>query len=122
MKTITTTKKTNIIINVLDKTIVVSKSYYKRACVYGTVEYTELRGAMMDNPEFKIEFKTSDKKTYGGLSLEKMAEYIRTQENSEALLAELEKVEAIAKDSLYYNNSKSHLAVFNQVWDCSLVF
>lgn len=114
MKNINTTKKTNIIINVFDKTIIVSKSYYKRACVYGTAEYAELRGAMMDNAEFTIVFKTSDKKTYGGLSLEKMAQYIQMQDNSGKLLVEFERVKAVAKakNSLYPLTKKWFLNTF----------
>ena len=90
-------KKNNVFVNVENETLVVSKAFYKRACVFGTSEYYELRQARSENEGFTVGFKTSDKKTYHGLSFEKMAEYIKTQPNSEEHLMEFEVVKRIAE-------------------------
>ena len=95
--------KSNIIVNAIENTISVSKSFYKRASVYGSAEYAELRRAMLENPSFHIEFKTSEKKTYNGLTFKIMEDYIKTQPDSEDILMKFEAVQRIAKakGSLY---------------------
>lgn len=90
-------KKANVFVNVEDGTLVISKAFYKKACVFGTSEYYELRQARIENEKFSIAFKTSDKKTYHGLSFETMADYIKTQSNSEERLMEFEAVKRIAE-------------------------
>lgn len=90
-------KKANIIIDQINKTITISKSFYKKASVYGSDEYGELRIAIVENQSFKIVFKTVEKKTYHGLSFSRMEEYIKTQTNSKERLIEFEKVKEIAK-------------------------
>ena len=89
--------KTNITINAIEKTITVSKSFYKRASAYGTTEYNKLRSAMIENPEYKIVFKTIEKKTYGGLTFKAMEAYIKTQKDSEKTLKEFAAVRVVAK-------------------------
>ena len=98
-----TTKKTAIEINAIENTIIVSKAFYKRASAYGSAEYIALREAMRDNPSYKISFKTIEKKTYNGLTFEKMMEYIKTQDNSDKMLVKFAAVKRIAKakGSLY---------------------
>ena len=90
-------KKSNITIDPINKTITISKAFYKKATVYGSNEYNELRAATSENPSFNIEFKTSEKKTYHGLSFSRMKEYIKTQPDSETRLIEFETVKEIAK-------------------------
>lgn len=106
--------KSNVVVDVMKKTISVSKSFYKKASVYGTNEYNELRNAVNDNPNFAIEFKEIEKKTYGKLTIERMKEYIETQPNSESNLKEIDKVAKIAKakGSKYPLTKKWFLAKF----------
>ena len=89
--------KSNIIVDAIGNTITVSKSFYKRASVYGSAEYAELRKAMLENPSFHIEFKSSEKKTYSGLSLARMEAYIKTQNNSKERLIEFEAIKTTSK-------------------------
>lgn len=104
----------NVTVNVIERTITISKAYYKKASIYGSSEYKELREVMSENATFKIVFKTIDKKTYNGLNFERMAEYINTQPNSEANLKEFEAVMKVAeaKGSKYPLTKKWFLATF----------
>ena len=98
-----TEKKTNITINAIENTIIVSKAFYKKASAYGSAEYAILREAMRDNPTFRIIFKTIEKKTYSGLTFEKMMDYIKTQPDSDKMMIKFAAVQRIskAKGSLY---------------------
>ena len=89
--------KTNITINVIETSITVSKTFYKRASVYGSTEYLELRSAMMENPTYSIEIKSIEKKTYSGLTFAKMKDYIETQPDSDKMLKKFAAVQRIAK-------------------------
>ncbi len=90
-------KKTNINVDFEKNALVVSKAFYKKACAFGSKENVELRNAMEIYKGFSIEFKVSDKKTYGGLTFERMADYIKTQADADARLLEFEAVKKIAK-------------------------
>ena len=96
-------KKTNISIDAIEKTIGISKAFYKKASIYGSNEYEALRSAMLENHTFKIVFKTIEKKTYGGLTFQKMMDYIKTQPDSDKMLVKFNAVQRIAKakGSLY---------------------
>ena len=96
-------KKSNITINAIENTITISKAFYKKASTYGSAEYKELRSAIKENPSAQIIFKTFEKKTYGGLTFEKMMDYIKTQPDSEKMLIKFAAVQRIAKakGSLY---------------------
>ena len=89
--------------NLSDNTYTVSKAFYKKASVFGSAEYQELRKAILDNPTAQIIFKTSDKKTYNGLTFKVMEDYIKTQPDSEKVLLKFAAVKRIAKtkNSLY---------------------
>lgn len=88
---------TKITVNSIEGTIVITKAFYKKACMYGTNEYYDLQKAMSENKDFRIEFKTSEKKTYHGLTLERMEEYIKTQPDCEENLKSFEAVKKVAK-------------------------
>ena len=60
--------KTNIAINRKENTLSISNTFYKKASLYGTPEYYELRQSMIENPDMKIVFKSICKKTYYGLT------------------------------------------------------
>ena len=104
----------NVTVNVIERTITISKAYYKKASIYGSSEYKELREVMSENATFKIVFKTIDKKSYNGLTFKRMAEYINTQPNSEANLKEFEAVMKVAeaKGSKYPLTKKWFLEKF----------
>ena len=89
--------KKSIIVNLMERTLTMTKAFYKKASVVGSVEYYELRKAMKENEGFKIVFKGADKKSYKGLTFEKMADYIRTQPNSAERLIEFASVQAVAE-------------------------
>ena len=86
-----------IIINQMERTIVITKAFYKKACMYGTNEYYDLQKAISENRDYRIVFKTSEKKTYHGLTLERMKEYIKTQPDCEENLKSFEAVKKVAK-------------------------
>ena len=91
-------KQTNsVVVNPIAQSITISKAYYKRACTYGTVEYYEFRTILSENAGFSIEFKVIEKKTYKSLTFERMAEYIKTQPNSEKQLITFAAVQRIAE-------------------------
>ena len=106
--------KKNISINYEDSQLIVSKAFYKKAAVFGSAEYHELRQAMHENPEFKIEFKIIKKKTYRNLSFGAMEDYIKMQTNSKELLEEFNQAKRIAKakGSLYPQTKKWFLNTF----------
>lgn len=109
-----TEKKTNITINAIENTIIVSKAFYKKASAYGSAEYKELRNAILDNPNAQIIFKTSDKKTYKALTFKVMEAYIKTQPDSDKMLKKFEAVKRVAKakGSLYPLTKKWFLKAY----------
>ena len=106
--------KKNISVDAIESTLTISKAFYKKASVFGTPEYKELRQAISECPSFTILFKTSDKKTYNGLSFERMEDYIKTQKNSEKYLVEFASVQKVAKakGSLYPLTKKWFLETY----------
>ena len=93
-KEITTMKKNTIII--LDATQAqVTKAFAKQARIFGTPEYREWRAFLAENPGTEMVTKTikkaKDKKNDAkNRTYEKMAEYIRSQKNADALMKEFE--------------------------------
>ena len=104
----------NITINYEANTIEVSKTFYKKASQFGTPEYKALRVAKLENKDFSVEIRTVEKKTYRELTLVKMEEYIRIQDNSEQMLVKVEAVKRVAKakGSLYPLTKKWFLKTF----------
>lgn len=107
-------KKTNITINHAEKTISVSKTFYNKASKFGTAEYKTLNNAIKQNRGYEIVFKTSDKKSYHGLTFKRMEAYIKSQPNSEANLIAYSKAKEVAeaKGSLYPYTKKWFLETF----------
>ena len=89
--------KTNIAIDLEKNTMSISNAFYKKACLYGTPEYYELRQAKIENPEMKIIFKSISKRKYNGLTFKVMKSYIEAQPNSEKQLKVFEAVKRIAE-------------------------
>lgn len=90
-------KKSNVVVVRSASVLAVSKTFYKKSCIFGTEEYYELNAAMAQNEGFKVAIKKSDKKTYHGLSFKVMEAYIKTQKDSEKQLVVFEAVKRIAK-------------------------
>ena len=74
------TKRANYEIIYADKTITVTKAFYKEASTLGTIAYNTLLAIRKDYPDFEIAIKTvkkkSGKETYHNLTVKKMREYI----------------------------------------------
>ena len=106
-------KKTNMYIDFETKTIFVSKTFHKRASIYGTNEFETLHSAIQKTG-YSVDFLTVQKKSYRGLSFERMEAYIFTQPNSEANLKEFAAVKIIAeaKGSKYPLTKKWFLQTF----------
>lgn len=89
-------KKNQIFVNDDNGTLVITKAFYKKACVFGSDEYYALRKAKAETG-FEVAFKFEDKDTHGGLSFKRMEAYIQTQPKAEERLIEFEAVKRIAK-------------------------
>ena len=89
--------KKNVKVNPIEKTITISKAFFKRASVFGSSEYYELRNAMKENPDYEVIITTVQKNVHKDLTFKRMEAYIRTQPNSEANLKEFRAVQEIAE-------------------------
>lgn len=94
-----TTQNTIKIIN--ENTAQVTKTFEKRAKIYGTEEYKLWRKFLSENPNFTIVTKkikkNSDKETNKNLTYKNMGIYIKEQENADELLKEFEKQKRLSK-------------------------
>jgi|GEM_PF-4229507 len=108
--------KKNIIINREAETIEITKAFYNKACQFGTPEFEELNKAIQMFPEFKIVFRSAKKKTYNGLTIQKMAAYIETLDNKD-LEAKFEAVQKVAetRKALYPLTKQWFLKTFENI-------
>lgn len=95
-------KQNTFTFNHIEKTIIGTKSAIKRASVLGSDEYKILNKMMKEQPTYTVSEKilnkkVEGKKTYNGLTLSKMEEFIKTQPNSEANIVLFEAVKKVAK-------------------------
>lgn len=94
-------KKSASIVYVNDTTAQVTKSFQKNACIFGTEEFKLWREYLTYFPNAKMQTKSikknPDKKTRRNLTFANMVEYMKTQENSEDLLAEFETIKSRSK-------------------------
>ena len=114
--------KSNVSVNREAKTLTVSKSFNKKASVFGTPECAELAEAEKMFPGFSVVIAVSTKKVYHGLSFERMVDYIITQPNSVQRLNEMERVMEIAKSkgALYPLTKKWFLHTYPEYKDNSV--
>ena len=91
----------NAIRYINDTTAQVTKAFEKKACIFGTDEFKMWReykamfpDAVMTTKDIK---KNPNKKTRRNLTFANMVEYMKTQENSEDLLAEFETMKSRSK-------------------------
>ena len=96
-------KKTaaSIIRYIDDNTAQVTKAFEKKACIFGTDEFKLWREYLTYFPNAKMTTKSikknTNKKTRRNLTFANMVEYMKTQENSEDLLAEFETMKSRSK-------------------------
>ena len=94
-------KKSAAIVYVNDTTAQVTKFFQKNACIFGTEEFKLWREYLTYFPNAKMQTKSikknPDKKTRRNLTFKNMVEYMKTQENSEDLLAEFETIKSRSK-------------------------
>ena len=94
--------KNNHIIDYANKTIILSKSFYEKACsIANKQEFAEMKTLRTEFPDFTFKVKkikkNKSKKTYKNLTYENMEIYINVEEeNPDIVLAELKKVKAKA--------------------------
>ena len=86
--------KNNQIVLTSENTAVASKSFLKKAMVFGTEEYYYLKGFKSENPTVKVTAreikKNPNKVSYKNLTYNNMVAYIETLKNSAELIAEFE--------------------------------
>lgn len=104
---------TKYMINVTERTIVVTKAFAKEASILNSEAYNTLKTLHNDYPDFKFEQRVikrnANKRTYRNLNYDKMESYIRFIENgNEAALEEFENVKRMAsfKSSPYSYTKK----------------
>lgn len=95
------TTSASVIRYINDTTAQVTKAFEKKACIFGTEEFKLWREykAMFPNAVMttKAIKKNPNKKTRRNLTFANMVEYMKTQENSEDLLAEFETMKSRSK-------------------------
>lgn len=101
--------KNTLNVNLIEKTIVITKAFEKKANVFGSAEYEELSKAIEKHPLFKIEVRTitkhDNKVSYKNLTYDNMVAYINEQPKASELLAEFERqkrMSVIAKNKYRY--------------------
>ena len=94
-------KKSAAIVYVNDTTAQVTKAFQKNAVIFGTEEFKLWREYLTYFPNAKMQTKSikknPNKKTRRNLTFANMVEYMKTQENSEDLLAEFETMKSRSK-------------------------
>ena len=88
-------------IDFVEGKIIASKKFLKEAGNVTTAAYADLVRIRKDYPDFTIEIrqiaKRENKMTYGKLTYDFMRDYIKTKDDSEAILAEYENIRKLAK-------------------------
>lgn len=88
-------KKTTTITIIDETTAIVTKKFYSQAMKYGTKEYKLMREFKAENPEIIIVVrkikKNPEKETNKNMTYANMKKFIKTQPNSDAMLAEFDR-------------------------------
>ena len=109
----------NVIKMMDDNQAQVSKTFAKKAKIFGTDEYKLWREFKAENPEYVMVVKTikknPDKRTTKNLKYENMRKFIKEQDNAEELLQEFEK--EIRMSKIQSNPYKAVLAWFLQKFE-----
>jgi len=88
--------KKNCSYDLLSNTLTITESFYKKSKVCGSVEAGILRSLLTENAGCKVSILESTKKTYKGLTLTLICDYIAIKSNYEALKVEMAEVKAKA--------------------------
>ncbi len=92
--------KTNITFNADYTVATVSKSFMKKAHIYGTKEFEELRKVLADFPEISIKEreikKNPDKESYKNLTYDNMIAYMKELDNADLLINEFNRQKRMA--------------------------
>lgn len=97
----------NCVVRFDTRTLVVTRLFLKRASVPFSTEYEMLVQLTKQHPDFSIEVKAAaSRKPQFMPTYEKMAEYIRFQENANELMEEFDMVRMMAKTQ---NNAYMHV-------------
>ncbi len=92
--------KTNITFNADYTVATVSKSFMKKAHIYGTKEFDELRKVLADFPQISIKEreikKNPDKESYKNLTYENMIAYMKELDNADLLINEFNRQKRMA--------------------------
>lgn len=92
-----TISKKNYSYDLLNNTLTITESFYKKSKVYGSPEFNKLRELLTENSGCKVEITPDTKKTYKGLTLALIREYIEIKDERETLRAEMS---AVKKEAL----------------------
>ena len=112
----TSKKNAGYIINHEDQTITITKDYAKRSSVPGSKEFRELSKLHAAFPEYTIQRRTAtitaDKEKHNGLTVDRMADYIKALVKDEGeqkkALDEFENAKSFYKDTKgYYGKMKA---------------
>lgn len=112
----TSKKNAGYIINHEDQTITITKDYAKRSSVPGSKEFRELTKLHATFPEYTIQRRTAtitaDKEKHNGLTVDRMADYIKALVKDEGeqkkALDEFENAKSFYKDTKgYYGKMKA---------------
>jgi len=87
-------------------TLVVPESFYKKALVYGSPEFHTMKKMVEENKGCNISIQPSTKKTYKGLTLPLIREYIKIQDNVKVLETEMAEVKAKALEGKEITSEK----------------
>lgn len=116
----TTTKGYKL--NIVEKKIILTKAYAKKAGTFGTKEFEEFCNIRNAYPTFEITYKTIEKKedkvSYNGLNIYKMKAFIQIEAGEEAL-AEFEKYEKVyeGEQGKYPKMKKLFLDKYKKVYN-----
>ena len=93
---------TSCISDAMTRTIAVTKSFMKKARVIDTDEYKFLTKAMNDHPDYTVVYKeikkNKTKKTYKGLTYDKMRAYLVEREGIDSVsVKQFDKVVSLSK-------------------------
>ena len=91
--------------NHIEKTITMTKKFYKAASILNTPEYVELMTILKEHPDYKMIIreiaKATDKKSYRNLNYENIAKFLsgfaKDEDEREKYLTELEVIKQMSK-------------------------
>lgn len=110
---------TNITVNYKKNTIEITKSFEKKASVYGSEAYYELSKARNDFPNYRLVVKTTkSNNSFKGMDYEFMLDYISKHEDPEQRKSEFNK---LRDNNLSYGEIKQwFVSTYPSFKDCKI--